>query len=69
MTKEEFLRLVSERYEEIHALNETEKDSFYNYEKKFVHLWQDLGRVVFESNISSLSNDRRKKKRLPNSDI
>jgi len=62
MTREEFIELASSRYDEIDALNTNHKDSFYDYEKEFVRLWQDMGRNVLEKNISGPSKDRRKKK-------
>lgn len=62
MTREEFLQLASSRYDSITALNDNHKDSFYDYEKEFVNLWQDLGRSVLEKNISKPPKDRRKKK-------
>lgn len=62
MTREEFLATASSRYEEIAALNENHSDDFYNYEKEFANLWQDLGRSILEKNISTTSKDRRKKK-------
>jgi len=62
MTREEFLATASSRYEEITALNENHSDDFYNYEKEFANLWQDLGRSILEKNISTTSSDRRKKK-------
>lgn len=60
MTKEEYLSLVSVRYDELQKLNKL--DNFYDYEKEFVHIWQDLGKSVLENNIGSVPNDRRKKK-------
>jgi len=60
MTKEEYLALASEKYDELHALNQI--DNFYDYEKEFEKIFHDLGRKVLEKNISELSADRRKKK-------
>ena len=62
MTREEFLQLAASRYDEIDSLNTRHKDSFYDYEKEFVSLWQELGRSVLEKNISFVPTDRRKKK-------
>jgi len=59
MTKEEFLKLASDRYESLQALNKL--DNFYDYEKEFVGIWQGLGREVLERNIGHVPNDRRKK--------
>jgi len=60
MTKEEFLKLAEARYDEINKLNEG--NNFYNYEKDFVAIWQELGRQVIERNLSKTGKDRRKKK-------
>jgi len=60
MTKEELLQKVSERYDELQALNKL--DNFYDYEKGFEDIWLELGRSVLESNIGIPPNDRRKKK-------
>ena len=40
-------------------------DNFYDYEKSFDAIWQDLGRMYLERSLqekTSDSNDRRKKK-------
>lgn len=60
MTKSEFLKMAASRYDEIHKLNDG--DDFYDYEKEFVGIWQELGKHVLEKNLSELSKDRRKKK-------
>ena len=60
MTKEEFLQIAGTRYDELQALNKM--DSFYDYEKGFVSIWQGLGRSVLEKNLGALPNDPRKKK-------
>jgi len=60
MTKEEFLALAAQRYDELQSLNKL--DNFYDYEKQFVSLWRDLGREVLEKNIGELPQDKRKKK-------
>jgi hypothetical protein len=59
MSKEEFLALASNRYEELSKLNEI-KD-FYTYESTFDQIWTGLGQSVMEKNISELPQDRRKK--------
>jgi hypothetical protein len=63
MTREEYLSLVESRYEELEKLKE--KDNFYDYEKGFDEVWQDLGRRYMESQLNDMSKttDRRKKKR------
>lgn len=60
MTKEEFLSLAAQRYDELQALNKL--DNFYDYEKLFVSIWQDLGREVLEKNIGDQPANKRKKK-------
>jgi hypothetical protein len=60
MTKEQYLEACGARYDQLQALNEL--DDFYDYEVGFVRIWQDMGREVLENNISTLSNDKRKKK-------
>lgn len=59
MTKEQFISLVSNRYDELQALNKI--DNFYDYEKGFEDIWKGLGKEVLEKNISGLPADRRKK--------
>jgi len=60
MTKQEYLDAAARRYDELQALNKI--TDFYNYEVEFVNIWKDLGKEVFEKNIGTLSNDKRKKK-------
>jgi hypothetical protein len=63
MEKEEFLALAASRYDELQELGKL--DNFYDYEKSFDKIWQDLGRDYLERSLeddSSKSNDRRKKK-------
>ena len=60
MTREEFHQLADKRYEELQSLNKL--DNFYDYEKQFVGIWQELGRTVLENNLGDLSKDKRKKK-------
>ena len=45
MTKEEYLSLASEKYDELQALNKI--DNFYDYEKEFEKLLKELGRTLF----------------------
>ena len=59
MTKEQLLTMVSERYDQLQALNKL--NDFYDYEKEFEDIWQELGRSVLERNIGESSADRRKK--------
>lgn len=51
MTKEEFLALAASRYEEIEALKD--HDNFYDYEKAFDYLWQELGRSCMEQQLNA----------------
>ncbi len=60
ITKEEYLAMASAEYDSLKEL-EGVKD-FYDYEKTFSDIWQRLGRQVLESSISTVGNDRRKKK-------
>jgi hypothetical protein len=60
MTKEEFQAIAGVRYEELQALNKL--NNFYDYEKQFIKIWQDLGKSVLEKNLGELTNDKRKKK-------
>ena len=66
MTEAKFIALAQERYASLQLLNNI--DNFYDYEKEFEKIWQDLGREVLESNLSVVPADRRKKKHLPNLD-
>ncbi len=61
MTKEQLVEAVSAHYDELNALNKI--DNFYDYEGDFIKLWAKMGKEVLEKNISTLSGDRRKKKR------
>ena len=62
MTKEEFLALAAEKWEEIEKKKES-SDSFYDYEKGFDELWVEFGRRSLEDSLGKLSLDRRKKKK------
>jgi hypothetical protein len=64
MEKEEFLALAASRYDELQELGKL--DNFYDYEKSFDAIWQDLGRACLERSLqeeTSNSSDRRKKKK------
>ncbi len=67
MTKEEYLALAAEKYDELQALNKI--DNLYDYEKEFEKLLKELGRTLFEKNLSDPSADRRKKKRSRSLDV
>ena len=63
MTKEEYLAIAESRYEALKELGKL--DNFYDYEKNFDAIWQDLGRIYLERSLqekTSNSKDRRKKK-------
>jgi hypothetical protein len=61
MSKEEYMALAEAKYQALQELKS--KATFYDYEKSFVDIWQDLGRQVLEKSLSDLPKDRRKKKR------
>jgi uncharacterized membrane protein len=60
MTKAEYLEIASRRYDELQALNKL--NNFYDYERQFVSILNDLGREILEKNLGALSKDKRKKK-------
>jgi uncharacterized membrane protein len=60
MTEAEYLDLARQKYQALQALKS--KATFYDYEKFFVDIWQDLGRQVLEKSLSDVPKDRRKKK-------
>lgn len=61
MSEEEYLEIARKRYREINALNDGSL-SFYDYEKRFSDIIDDLSRELLEKNISRVPADRRKKK-------
>ena len=61
MSKEDFLALAEQKYDDLQQLKD--KPNLYDYEKSFDEIWQELGRQVLEKNLSDLPADRRKKKR------
>jgi uncharacterized membrane protein len=63
MTREEYLAIADKRYDELQALNKI--DNFYDYEKDFANIMNDLCKEVLEKNLSDVPANRRKKKRLP----
>ena len=60
MTKAEYLALAEAKYQELQELKS--KPTFYDYEQRFVDIWQELGRQVLEKSLSDVPKDRRKKK-------
>jgi len=61
MTKEEFLVLAAEKWEEIEK-KKASSDTFYDYEKGFDELWVEFGRRSLEGSLGIVNSDRRKKK-------
>lgn len=60
MTKEEFMEMVSRRYDALQALGR--HDNFYDYEKEFEQIWLETGKEVLERNLGEAPAERRKKK-------
>lgn len=56
------MEAAGKRYDAIHSLNDGRE--FYDYEKEFIRIWEDLGREVFERDISDSIGNRRKKNSL-----
>lgn len=59
MEREEFFKLMNERYDSLTQLKE--EKSFYEFEKKFEDLWLKAGRSVMEGIIGKPGANRRKK--------
>ena len=60
MTEDEYVALARQKYHDLQQLKT--QPSFYDYEKSFDAIWQNLGRQVLEKSLSDLPADRRKKK-------
>jgi len=60
MSKDEYLALATQKYDDLQLLKH--KLTFYEYEKEFDQIWKDLGRQVLEKNLSDVPENRRKKK-------
>lgn len=60
MTKEEYLKLASEHWEELEKLEE--ESSFYDYEKKFDGLMITFGKNLLNKQMEGTGTDRRQKK-------
>jgi hypothetical protein len=60
LTKDEFLAIAAEHYQPINDLQQ--ETSFFDYEKKFSDIMQELNRQVLEKSISEVPTERRKKK-------
>ena len=61
MSKEEFLAIAAKRYEAIRSLSR--HDNFYDYEKEFETIIQEMNREMLEKSLGDLPRDRRKKKK------
>jgi hypothetical protein len=68
MNKEEFLSVAERYYAEFASL--ADASNFYDYEKSLVDLFERITKECMEKqlNASSSTLDRRKKKRLPDSE-
>ncbi|MCY7352023.1 MAG: hypothetical protein LH606_15395 [Cytophagaceae bacterium] len=60
MTEDEYMALARQKYQDLQQLKT--QPAFYDYEKTFDAIWQDLGRQVLEKSLSDVPADRRKKK-------
>jgi len=60
MTEDEYIALARQKYHDLQQLKT--QPAFYDYEKSFDAIWQELGRQVLEKNLSDVPADRRKKK-------
>ena len=59
MTKSEYLAIAEKHYEAISNLKE--KESFYEYEKAFAQIINDLGKEVLEQSIDEVPANHQKK--------
>lgn len=64
MTKEEFVSIAVEKYDALQDLKKI--NNFYDYEKEYEAIINDLCKQVLEANLSEVPNDRRKKKHSQN---
>lgn len=62
MTKEEFLQIASEKYENWEA-SQKGQTSGYEYEKSFDKMMVELGQVLFQGSIGSLPANKKKKRK------
>lgn len=62
MTKEEYLAIALQQWEELNALEE-ESDNFYDFEKGFEAIILKNSQALLEGRLDKGSIDRRKKKR------
>ena len=56
------MEAAGKRYEQLHSLNDGR--DFYDYEKEFIKIWEELGREVFEKNINTVARIGVKKNSL-----
>ncbi len=63
LSKEEFIKIAERRYESLLALNDGR--SFYDYEKEFARIMNEMSRELLEKNIGAVPSDKRKKKLSP----
>ena len=63
ISKEEFMKIAEKRYESVLALNDGR--SFYDYEKEFARIMDEMSRELLEKNIGTVPTDKRKKKLSP----
>lgn len=63
MTKEEFLKLASEKWDKLQE-HKSQSENLYDYEKGFDELWVEFGRASLEGSIGKVEKDRRKKNRV-----
>jgi hypothetical protein len=61
MTREEFLSVASQYYEEFESLKS--HPDFYGYEKSFVELWQRLGSEYMEKQLNETSETENRRKK------
>ena len=61
LTEEKFVELARKQYHQIHQLQQV--NSFYEYEKAFINIWNEFGRQTIQESISSTTKDRRTKKK------
>jgi hypothetical protein len=61
LTKEEYMALADQKYEQLHDLKN--KTTLLDHEQAFETIWMDLGKQVLQKTISQPKLDRRKKKR------
>ena len=61
MTKEEFIALAKEKWEELEK-KQAASENFFDYEQSFDEMWVEFGRQTLEGSLGEVAKDRRKKK-------